>query len=146
LTLGGCAGASNITFSQLISQADRYNGKTVTLDAFYFGGWEVSVISESVGPSSTGVWRIVPAGTPVWVEGGISQDLQSKLMGQSDGFSGHTERLGKLRITGRFETGGKYGYLGGYRYQITISKAELLDWSPPPGYAPTAPAGATISL
>jgi len=89
LILGGCAGAdNNVTFSQLISQTDRYNGKAVTLDAFYFSGWEISALPESVGPSSSGTWRIVPVGTMVWVAGGIAQELQNSLLGQTDPMSG----------------------------------------------------------
>jgi hypothetical protein len=43
---GGCGSSANesVTFSQLISQADKYNGKTVTLEAFYFSGFEISAI------------------------------------------------------------------------------------------------------
>ena len=130
----GCGGSANesVTFSQLISRADKYNGKTVTLEAFYFSGFEISAISGSVGPSSSGVWRIVPTGTLVWVAGGISQELQDKLYAQSETPSGYTERVGKLKITGKFETGGKYGHLDAYQYRITITSAELLEWTPPP--------------
>jgi hypothetical protein len=74
LIFSGCSGNSSIqsvTFSQLISQADKYNGKTVTLEAFYFSGFEISALSESLAPSTSGIWRI-PKGTLIWVEGGIS--------------------------------------------------------------------------
>ncbi len=140
----GCGGSADqaLTFSQLISQADKYNGKTVTLEAFYFSGFEISAISESVGLSS-GDWRMVPIGTLVWVEGGISQESQNKLYTQTLSPSGYTERLGKLKITGKFETGGRYGHLGAYLYQLKIAAAELLEWSPPP--AATTIANTTVA-
>ncbi len=146
IVVAGCSGSADqsVTFSQLISQADKYNGKIVTLEAFYFSGFEISAISESVGPSSSGVWRIVPTGTLVWVAGGISQELQDKLYAQTTPPSGYTERLGKLKITGKFETGGKYGHLDAYMYQITITNAELLEWSPPPA-ATTPVDNATVT-
>jgi hypothetical protein len=136
LVFSGCGGSANqsITFSELIAQADKYNGKMVTLEAYYFSGFEISAISESVGPANSGAWRIVPTGTLVWVKGGISQELQGKLYAQTATPSGYTERLGKLKITGKFETG-KYGHLDAYLYQITIINAEVLDWSPPPAAA-----------
>jgi hypothetical protein len=133
LVLGGCGTKADesITFSQLISQADRYNGKTVTLEAFYFSGFEISAICGSVGPSNSGVWRIVPSGELVWAKGGISEKLYNRMYGQSETPSGYTERVGKVKITGKFETG-KFGHMDAYKYQITITKAELLEWTPPP--------------
>ena len=130
----GCGSASDqtITFSELISKADEYNGKTVTLEAFYFSGFEISALSGSVGPATSGEWRIVPTGTLVWVQGGIPQELQDKLYAQTMTTSGYTERIGRLKLTGEFKTG-KLGHLDAYEYRITITQAEILDWTPPPG-------------
>ncbi|MDD4860284.1 MAG: hypothetical protein PHR56_08830, partial [Dehalococcoidales bacterium] len=132
--LNGCGSTADpsVTFSQLISQANKYNGKIVTLEAFYFSGFEISALSESVGPASSGPWRIVPTGTLIWVEGGIPKEVYDKLYGQTATPSGYTERIGKLKITGKFETGRKYGHLDSYDYKITITGAELLEWTPPP--------------
>ncbi len=133
IVVSGCSSVDqSVTFSQLISQADKYNGKTVMLEAFYFSGFEISAISESVGPASSDVWRIVPTGTLVWVAGGISQELQNKLYTQTATPSGYPEHYGKLKVTGIFETGGRYGHLDAYLYQIAITNAELLEWTPPP--------------
>lgn len=132
----GCSNSisnQTITFAQLISQANKYNGKTVTFEAFYFSGFEISALSESVGPSNSGVWRIVPKGTLIWVESGIAQEIYNKLYGQTDTPSGYTERIGKLRIAGKFETGGKYGHLDAFEHKIAITHAEILEWTPPPG-------------
>ena len=147
IILNGCGSANqSVTFSQLISNADKYNGKTVTLEAFYFSGFEISAISESVGPSTSGVWRIVPTGTLIWVEAGISQELQNKLYSQTTTPSGCAEHLGKLKITGKFETGSQYGHLGAYQYQIFITSSELLEWSPPPAATPIDTATTTTEL
>ncbi len=134
LIINGCGSntSQSVTFTQLISQADKYNGQNVTLEAFYFSGFEISALSESVGPSNDGIWRIVPKGTLIWVEGGIPQETYNQLYAQTTPPSGNTERLGKLKITGKFQTGGKYGHLDGFQYQITIISADLLEWSPPP--------------
>jgi hypothetical protein len=135
VVFSGCgSGNSNqtLTFSQLISQANKYNGKTVTLEAFYFSGFEISALAESVGPSTSGVWRIIPTGTLVWVESGIPREIFDKLYRQSDTPSGYTEHIGRLKVTGEFATGGKYGHLDAYQYKIAITEAELLEWTPPP--------------
>jgi hypothetical protein len=72
------------------------------------------------------------------VQGGISQELKDNLYAQTETPSGYTEYLGKLKVTGKFETGGRYGHLDTYRYKIQITDATLLEWSPPP--ATTLPA------
>ena len=136
----GAAAGAGLTFSQLTSQADKYNGRTVTFEAFYFSGFEISALAESLGPASTGPWRIVPSGDLIWVKGGITQELLDRLYTQSITPSGYQERFGKLKVTGNFETGQGYGHLDAYRHQIKITDAELLDWTPPPsaGLSPTA--------
>jgi len=135
----GCQSNQSITFSDLVSRADRYNGKTVTFEAFYFSGFEISALSESVGPADSGPWRIVPRGTLIWVKGGIPRELIDRLYGQTDTPSGYPERVGRLKVTGMFETGGRYGHLDAYEYQITITEAEVLEWSPPPAAASFLP-------
>jgi hypothetical protein len=134
LVLPGCTNnrEQSLDYSQLISQAEKYNGRIVTLEAYYFGGFEISALSGSAGPASSGPWRIAPSGPLIWVEGGMTQDLLDRMYKQAVVPSGYSEDIGRLMITGKFESGGKYGHLDGYRYQISITKAELLEWSPPP--------------
>lgn len=133
LSFSGCGSSEKtITFSQLISQAEKYNGNTVTFEAFYFSGFEISALSGSLGPSNDGIWRIIPSQPLIWVKGGISQEFHNKLSKQTTTPSGYAERFGKLKVTGTFETGGQYGHLDAYEYQIDITSVELLEWSPPP--------------
>ena len=147
-----CTSASRpITFAQLISKADEYNGKTVTLEAFYFSGFRIDdlagslkleafdisrfktdALTGSLKTATSVERRMVPVGTLVWVEGGIPQELQDKLFKQSNTTSGYIEYFGKLKIWGKFETGGEYGHFYSYQYQINITRAELLEWTPPP--------------
>ena len=143
LAISSCGGSSSqsVTFSQLISQADKYNGNTVTFEAYYFAGFEISALSEAVGVPGTGEWRIVPKGTLIWVESGITEELFNKLYTQTQTPSGYPEHIGRLKVTGKFETGSKYGHLDAYRYQIAITTAEQLEWTPPPGATETPTTG-----
>lgn len=65
-----------------------------------------------------------------WIDSGVPVEIYSRLYQQQ--MMGPTERYGKVRVTGKFEYGGKYGHLGGFTYQIVPSQMELLPWSPPP--------------
>ncbi len=128
----GCAAQQSytpFTFEQLFASPAKYNGKTVTVEAFYFHGWETIVLSETIKPSGYAPGHLVPEGKLIWVEGGIPKEIFDKLYVQQQ--MGPEERIGKLRIKGKFEYGGKYGHVGGFDAQITPSEVELLPWSPP---------------
>lgn len=125
------AGPEELTFSELVSRAEKYNGENVTVEAYYFTGFEITALSGAVGPAPSGPWRIVPTGTLIWAAGGVGEDIFNRMYQQTDTPSGYTERLGLLRATGKFETGGKYGHLDAYSHRFTIDSAELLEWSPP---------------
>jgi hypothetical protein len=137
LVISGCGASQSITFSQLISQANKYNGKTVTFEAFYFSGFEISALSEYVGPSNYDATRVVPTGVLIWVQSGITQELQNKLHRQNNTPSGYPEYFGKLKVTGKFETGDNYGHMNVYQHQIAMTSAEMLEWSPSPTVTPT---------
>lgn len=113
-----------VTFEQLISDPNRYNGKEVVLETFYFHGFEIIVLSKSLKESVYKEGHLVPAGALIWVEGGIPLEVYNNLQQQHQ--MGPTERYGKMKIKGKFQFGGKYGHLGGYQYQITPSEVELL--------------------
>jgi hypothetical protein len=136
VVLSGCGGQVEfVDFSQLISEPDQYKEQTIILDAFYFSGFEISALSESLEPSGSSNGNLVPVGTLIWVAGGLSQALYDKLYTQTETLSGYAERFGKMRIAGKFESGGKYGHLNGYNYQITITSAIPLEGTPVPTLA-----------
>ncbi len=120
--------SQNVTFSQLVSQADRYNGKVITLDAFYFY-YDVMHIGSLAGSAeleSSNEGKVVPVGTLIRVKRDISQELQNQLYTLDGASPRYLEYFGKLRITGKFEIDNQDG-----QYLITITGAEVLEWTPP---------------
>ncbi|MFC1971025.1 hypothetical protein ACFLV0_03720 [Chloroflexota bacterium] len=71
----------------------------------------------------------MPKGRMIWVSGGIPKEVYDKLDQQQ--MMGPLERFGKVKMTGKFEYGEKYGHLGGYVQQITPTETIILPWSPP---------------
>jgi len=69
------------------------------------------------------------------VKGDISQELKNQLYTQESPSPTNTEYFGKLRITGKFEIDDIDG-----EYQIDITSAEVLAWTPPP-VGTTTPTG-----
>jgi len=116
-----------ITFQQLFSNPDQYNGKEITVDGFFFQGFEVQAIAKNLEYSGHAEGHLVLKGEMIWVKGGIPREVYDELYSQS--MMGPEERYGKVRVTGMFEYGGKYGHLSAYDYQILPSKVELMEWS-----------------
>ncbi|UCD44163.1 MAG: hypothetical protein JSV27_08480 [Candidatus Bathyarchaeota archaeon] len=117
-----------VTFDQLSANPDRYRGKSLVIEGFYFHGWETIVLCEGLEPSGLAEGHLVPKGETIWVEGGIPRDVFEALHRQE--MMGPEERFGKIRVKGRYEHGGEYGHLGGFSSQIVPSEVEMLQWSP----------------
>ena len=120
--------ASEVAFDQLMANPIKYNGKDITVEAFYFHGFETIVLAGHLKQTGYAVGHLVPEGKVVWIEGGISPEVYNQLHRQQ--MMGPEERYGKVRMKGKFSSGGSYGHLGSYKYQITPSEVELLPWSP----------------
>jgi hypothetical protein len=121
--------AHEVTFEQLFANPGQYHGRQITLEGFYFQGFEVIVLSERLEYSGYAEGHLVPGGRMLWVEGGIPLEIYNQLYQQQ--MMGPSERYGKVNVSGEFRSGGQYGHLGAYDYQITPSEVELLNWSPP---------------
>ena len=118
-----------VTFDQLFANPDQYGGCYVTIEGFYFNGFEIIVLSEKLEYSGYAEGHLVPKGRMIWVEGGISEEVYDKLYQQQ--MMGPLEYYRKVKINGKFEYGAKYGHLGAYSSQIVPTEVELLSWSPP---------------
>jgi hypothetical protein len=134
LLLTGCAEhqpdiEEELTVGQLLADPAKYNDRPVTVQGFYFHGFETIVLSENLEYSGYAEGHLVPSGETVWVEGGIPQAVYDELYVQS--MMGPSERYGKVKMKGKFAAGGQYGHVGAYSYQISPVEVELLPWSPP---------------
>jgi len=119
----------DVTLEQLFTNPDKYNGKQVIVEGFYFQGFEVQVIAERLEISGYAEGHLVPKGKMLWVEGGIQREIYDKFNQQQQ--MGPLERFGKVKITGKFEYGEKYGHVGGFDSQIIPLDVELVPWFPP---------------
>lgn len=119
--------AQEVTFEQLFTRPNQYDGKLITIEGFYFQGFEVNVLCEKLEYSGYAPGHLIPKGRMVWVEGVIPQEVFDRLNQQQ--MLGPTERYGKVRVIGKFEYGGKYGHLGGYNFQIETTEVKLLPWA-----------------
>jgi hypothetical protein len=128
--LSGCGNSTPLSVSQLASQSEKYNGKTVTAEGFYFEAFEMMAVCEALKPSTVNPGSLAPQGTLIWLEGGIPKIHDRLYTNPQDAASGYPEHYGKVRVKGKFQSGGQFGHLGAYQFQITVSEAQLLDWTP----------------
>jgi len=118
-----------VNFDQLLTSPEQYNSQDVTIEGFFFHGFEIVVLSEILEYSGYTERHLVPKGKMLWIEGAISKEVYDRLYKQE--MMGPRERYGKVILKGKFEYGGKYGHLGSYSSQIVLSEVEVLPWSRP---------------
>jgi hypothetical protein len=115
-----------VIFDDLVNHPASYNGHTVTVECFYFSGFEINALASALMVAGS-TSRLTPRQPLIWVSG-LSTNLQSQLHSQSDTPSGYKEYFGKVQMTGIFDYGGKYGQLDSYIYQFRVSSAGVLPW------------------
>ncbi|MFC1980338.1 hypothetical protein ACFLVS_05810 [Chloroflexota bacterium] len=123
------AEVQEITFEQLFLAPDQYSGKDIVIEGYYYQGWETIVLSEKLVYSGYAPGHLIPDGEMLWIEQGVPKEIYDNAYQQQ--MMGPLERYAKVRITGKFEYGGKYGHLGGYDQQITPTETIILPWSSP---------------
>jgi hypothetical protein len=132
LFLGGCGGGSQptATLDELVTKPEQFDGKTVTVDGIYINSWESTELAGNIALTGSGdIKELKAAGTSIWFSGIIPLDISDKLYKHTSPLAG-PQHYGKLRVTGLFEAGGKYGNNYLFKYRITVEKVELLDWKP----------------
>ena len=121
--------SGGLSFDELTSHPADYNAKTVTFEAFVFTGFEISALSSGLThPAASDRWT--PIQPLIWLSGNIPQAVLDRLYTQTQTPSGYDEHYGKIRVTGTFEYGGKYGHLDSYNFRLTATDAMWIDWTP----------------
>ncbi|MFC2034430.1 hypothetical protein ACFLTT_03415, partial [Chloroflexota bacterium] len=56
-----------VTFEQLFTNHEQYNGNNIIIEGFYFDGFEVQVIAERLEYSGYAEGHMIPKGRTIWV-------------------------------------------------------------------------------
>jgi hypothetical protein len=126
LLMGGCGEKSDATlsFKDLTAHAGDYNGKTVTVRAYFFGGFEITALTAALQTATGDLTRTVPTNPMIWMMSKVA--FQDQLSKQTETPSGYPEYFGEVIVTGQFETGGQYGHMNAYQYQLTATSVKVL--------------------
>jgi hypothetical protein len=122
--------SSVITFSQLTADPEKYNSQTVTLEGFWFDGFEIEVLAERLISSDFAPGNLQPDGLKIWVKNGLPEGISQQLYLQANNPTGYPAHYGKVELTGTLEYGGQYGQMNSYQYQLTVRSANLIPWNP----------------
>ncbi len=128
LPLGCAAQQPTVSFSDLVNNPQRYNGQTVTVDAFYFAGFEIQALAGSLAPASYNPANFNPQPPLIWLSKGIGTEPLNQLYKQQTTPSGYAETYGKVQVRGVFAYGGRYGHLDAYQYALSVIEARVLPW------------------
>jgi hypothetical protein len=119
-----------ISFTDLTADPESYNGKYITIDGYWFSGFEIAVLTERLEASDFAEGNVRPAGIMIWATGALSEDVSNKLYLQENNATGYPAYYGKVELTGVLEYGSEYGHLNSYSYLLTIHESQWIDWAP----------------
>ncbi len=119
MLLAACGDTSSLYVPDLVSRAQEFNGKVVSVQGAYVERDGKTVLALGVSTLDNGL-DAQPLGDPIWVEG-VPATLGNELHRPGDSVYGF------VRVTGRFEAGGKFGPDGAYVNRIQVASAEAIE-------------------
>ena len=115
--IGGCLGTPKRTtgefveFSELVANPQRYHGSEICTAGVYASGFETSALGASTYELDGAVYLSEPT---VWIEG-----AEIRSTGQCVEAGGAPQaEFCNVEVCGLFESGGGFGHVGGYEYQL----------------------------
>jgi hypothetical protein len=100
-----------VEFGELVTNAQSYHGRQICTAGVYVLGFETSALGASTYQRGSAIYLTEPS---VWVQG-------AEIRTTGDCFTSDTAppaEFCQAEVCGLFESGGGYGHLGGYNYQL----------------------------
>ena len=116
----------SVNFSDLTGQPSAYTGRLVSVEGYYFSGFEISALASALAPSNFRPGNVTPVQPLIWVTGNLGDAVYAGLAVQTETPSGYVERYGRVFLSGLFEYGNGYGHLNAYPFRLTVTGAILL--------------------
>lgn len=106
-----CVQSIKVDIDDLLSNPQSYQGKEICAEGVYASGSEISALAAFTHEVAGAIYLTGPT---IWIEGA---DIRSS----TDCFKTDTippTEFCQVTVCGLFETGGNYGHLGAYKYQL----------------------------
>jgi hypothetical protein len=117
LFVGGCletpqpTGARTLEFEELVAHPQRYHGSEICTAGIYASGFETTALGASTYEVDGAVYLSQPA---IWIEGA---EIRARGDCIKTGGAPSAEFC-QAEVCGLFESGGGFGHLGAYEYQL----------------------------
>jgi len=111
LSVNACAPRQDVPFEELVSNSERYHGRRICTEGIHATGFEVNALGASWWREGDAVYLTEPV---IWLEGAEIRSSTDCV----DSRTFPTASFCKGTVCGLFESGGYYGHLGGYAYQL----------------------------
>jgi len=100
-----------VDFGELVTNPQSYHGRQICTAGVYILGFETSALGASTYQRGSAIYITEPA---IWVQG-------AEIRTTGDCFTSDTAppaEFCQVEVCGLFESGGGFGHLGGYEYQL----------------------------
>ena len=94
-----------LSVAQLTSQPEKYNGKQVTVEGFYLGGFEIVALSNELVPSTFRQGNVSPKEPLIWVTGSLGSAVLNKLYVQNNTRPATPNGMAKYGLPALLNTG-----------------------------------------
>jgi hypothetical protein len=106
------SGPQQVEFSDLVTNPERYDGEAICTEGIYLVAFEVNAMGSGIYTQDEYVYLNEPS---IWLEG-------AEIENQGECFQVEREpgaNFCPVRACGQFETGGNYGHLGSWEFQLS---------------------------
>jgi hypothetical protein len=117
--MSACGDTSSLYVPDLLARSQELSGKDVTVQGAYLERDGRSLLVLGVSTLDNGL-DAQPLGDPIWVDG-FPGNVSAELHRPGDAVYGF------VRVSGKFESGGKYGPDGAYLHRLQVSAAEPIE-------------------
>jgi hypothetical protein len=69
-----------IDINDLLTSPGKYNGRDITVEGYYFSGFEIVVISDTLQPSTFAQGNVIPGTPMVWLTGNFPDNFKDGLL------------------------------------------------------------------
>jgi len=114
-------GDGKLALLEVLRDAPKYNGQTITTQGYYFWNGQIFVLAEGISTEEDGS-SPQPIGKIVWMEGFPADESGKLHLGPNNSYV-----WGKVEGTGQFKSGGTFGKDGAYHEFLQVSSAKALE-------------------
>jgi hypothetical protein len=114
-------GEGKVAFLELLKDAPKHNGQTITTQGYYFWNGQIYVLAEGISTEEDGS-SPQPIGKIIWMEGFPADESGKLHRGPNNSYV-----WGQVEVTGQFKSDGNFGKDGAYHEFLQVTSAKAIE-------------------